>query len=668
MKPTNFKPSISEDMKAQIRSQWRQIILNYTDAAKEKRKNETTYICPFCGHGKGGDGIVNNPNSKDGNTLKCFGCDFSGDIIDLISRKKGIDFVSAAREAAGIIGIDISAPTYSTTHKPQASPTQQPTAAHTAQQEAAPIDYTEYYKQCMQANTGTYLISRGISKATQDIFFIGYDEKYNNLIVPLSPTTYKKRQITPSDNAQKANWYVNKGGSLQDKSTGFLGEKQMQQCNSDVVFITEAEVDALSVWECGYPAVAVGSTSRKKAFISVFLEKHPEKKYILSLDNDNPGQQAQREIAQAMTDKKIVFIEYNISADCKDQNERLVKDRTGFEDDLREAYTIAKDYRLPSKYDSMTEKARNKDFWAQLQKVTESPIDTGFPLLNNALGGGLYAEQLVFLGAVSSLGKTTYLLQLMDYIARTRPCLMFSYEMSSKELTAKSLSRYSMEIAVRDNIGYEKNALTMRQILTYYMHDTHAKAKIDLLKQANIEYLQHTGDNKYVIECEGDKTALDISNDVKTFISEVKPKQTPVIFIDYMQIMTPLNPHMTDKQNIDQAVKVLKQLARETKVCIIAISSLNRDNYSKKISMEAFKESGAIEYSSDILIGLQFKGTGEKNFDIYEAKKKDPRAVELHVLKNRNGCITDPIMYTYYPKFNYYREFEVVKKAPVIVR
>lgn len=72
--------------------------------------------------------------------------------------------------------------------------------------------------------------------------------------------------------------------------------------------------------------------------------------------------------------------------------------------------------------------------------------------------------------------------------------------------------------------------------------------------------------------------------------------------------------------------------------------------------MEAFKESGAIEYSSDVLIGLQLAGAGGKNFDVNEAKRKDPRDIELVILKNRNGRTGDKIRYSYYPLFNYFVE------------
>ncbi|MBD5143288.1 MAG: hypothetical protein HDT22_06725, partial [Ruminococcus sp.] len=80
------------------------------------------------------------------------------------------------------------------------------------------------------------------------------------------------------------------------------------------------------------------------------------------------------------------------------------------------------------------------------------------------------------------------------------------------------------------------------------------------------------------------------------------------------------------------------------------------------VSMQSYKESGAIEYSSDILIGLQLKGAGKKEFDVTEAKAKNPREIELVILKNRNGATGKRIQYKYYPMFNYFEEIGEIKK------
>ena len=100
----------------------------------------------------------------------------------------------------------------------------------------------------------------------------------------------------------------------------------------------------------------------------------------------------------------------------------------------------------------------------------------------------------------------------------------------------------------------------------------------------------------------------------------------------------------------------LKRISRDYKIAILGISSFNRENYSNAVTMSAFKESGAIEYSSDVLIGLQLKGIGNKNFNFIEAKKKSPREIKLVILKNRNGRAGDIIEYSYYPMFNYFDE------------
>ena len=76
--------------------------------------------------------------------------------------------------------------------------------------------------------------------------------------------------------------------------------------------------------------------------------------------------------------------------------------------------------------------------------------------------------------------------------------------------------------------------------------------------------------------------------------------------------------------------------------------------------MQAFKESGAIEYSTDVLIGLQLKGIGNKNFDIDQAKSKNPREVEAVILKNRNGSTGGRIGFDFYAMFNYFAESDAV--------
>ena len=68
--------------------------------------------------------------------------------------------------------------------------------------------------------------------------------------------------------------------------------------------------------------------------------------------------------------------------------------------------------------------------------------------------------------------------------------------------------------------------------------------------------------------------------------------------------------------------------------------------------MAAFKESGAIEYGSDVLIGLQLARAGQKGFDADKAKEENSRKIDFCILKNRNGkTIANGLPMAFFPMF-----------------
>jgi len=129
-----------------------------------------------------------------------------------------------------------------------------------------------------------------------------------------------------------------------------------------------------------------------------------------------------------------------------------------------------------------------------------------------------------------------------------------------------------------------------------------------------------------------------------------------VVLIDYLQIIAPVDVHFTDKQNLDRIVCALKKMSRQYELTVFAISSFNRENYNLEVSMNAFKESGGIDYSADVLLGLQARGAGRPGFQIDEEKRKDPRELELKILKNRSAALGQPISLRYYPAFSCFME------------
>lgn len=292
--------------------------------------------------------------------------------------------------------------------------------------------------------------------------------------------------------------------------------------------------------------------------------------------------------------------------------------------------------------------------------VNTPPTSTGFPLLDEVLSGGM-REGLTVIGAISSLGKTTMAQQIADNVAQSgRDVLFISLEMAKTELMSKSISRETL-LEVLENDGNIRNAKTSIGITDASKYENYNDEEHELIYTATKRYAEYAG-HIYIVEAFGQIGFQDVRELVK--IHYEKTGQSPIVVIDYLQIMKPDDPRATDKSNTDKAVNGLKQISRDFKTTIVAISSLNRESYNRPMSLTAFKESGAIEYSSDVLIGLDFtKMLDDANeMDFEEEKDKVPRNITLTILKNRNGRTGKRINYLYDPRFNYFEEDDYYKK------
>ena len=324
--------------------------------------------------------------------------------------------------------------------------------------------------------------------------------------------------------------------------------------------------------------------------------------------------------------------------------------------------------------DNYSEEYCAADFLDYFRMIENHPegleAQTGFSQLDEKLQGGMH-EGLYIIGAISSLGKTTLTLQLADQIAGAgQDVLFFSLEMSKTELMAKSISRNSFCYAglAKENARFfAKNTMEI-------MNNRHYKSYTDKERQVINEAIKlyaMSADNLYIYEGQYQGKRLTVQK-IKELTLKHKELtgRTPIVFVDYLQIIAPADPRASDKQNTDTAVTELKALSRELQTAVFAISSFNRENYTEPVSMASFKESGAIEYSSDVLFGLQYEGMdyqADESFnrasrlrelmkDIYRRKEnKEPIQVELKCLKNRNGY-QFTVGFDMYPAFNCFIE------------
>lgn len=291
--------------------------------------------------------------------------------------------------------------------------------------------------------------------------------------------------------------------------------------------------------------------------------------------------------------------------------------------------------------------------------IASGNMKTGYANLDGIIGN-LYPGFYV-LGAGSSIGKTTFLLQMADQlITDCEPVIYFTMEQSQLELVTKSLSRRTA-LKCRASPQYAKTAIQIRKgDITQVVQDAYQ------------DYLQDT-DIFTIIQGDFSTDMKEIYRVVEDYVQTTG--KVPVIMIDYLQIIQEDQP--TDKAKVDYITKSLKVLQRKYNAVVIAISSINRGNYMLPIDFESFKESGSIEYSADVVWGLQLQVLNDPAFSqaknpaqrrklIAIAKAASPRQVELVCLKNRYGIASYSCGFLYYPQYDLFTPDTNYKSATVV--
>ena len=621
----------------------------YLESITTKSKGKNMYVCPFCGSGKGKNQTGALSLTEDEQNWKCFSCNKSGDIFDLLGYREDItDFRKQAKRLSEILDIDLE----NTDIKPKI---EQPIRKKEIEE-----DLTPFFLQANKnlVNTTYY---RGISKATLDKYKVGFIEDWKNpkapdtapasprLIIPTSQYSYLARDTRDTIPDYQSDFIKTKVGRLH-----IFNIDALYNPYNTLVYVVEGELDALSILDNGRPAIALGSVSMINKFVKQLKEKPIYTTLILALDKDQKGQEATLKLEKELKKIGVDYIKYNPSLMYKDPNQAHMNSPVKFFDAVNIPLDeMKKQTETKEQQDYKQTSALNllQEFKVGLtDKSATNCISTGFEKLDELLAGGLY-EGLVTIGAESSLGKTTLALQIADQIAQQgNDVLFFSLEMSKMELITKSISRHTLTEAAETDIRLAK---TVREITNPDIYSKYTNQDQEILEKAINNYEKYAN-HLYFTEGVGNITTSTIRQQIEKHINLTGNR--PVVFVDYLQIITPESKYSTDKQAIDQTILELKRISRDYKVILIVISSFNRASYGKEITLSAFKESGSVEYSSDLLLGLQLTDVSAKNFDLEQAKKQIPRKVELVILKNRNGITNEKVKFRYYQPYNLFQE------------
>lgn len=599
------------------------------------------YNCPFClsgtgEHGTGALGVFRNKRTGVLN-WKCQNCGRGGDVGDFITYSENIPKNQGMKRARELYG----------NREIYYKPTEFLNNVLTRELPAtAPAESNNLIMD--------YLRGRGFSDETINDFNLGwFIDKFNDLrlAIPTNENHIIGRRIADkNDNFNKMNY----GGDV-----SLFNVADLYNADKKPVFICEGWADAMSVYEGNGYAIATNSVSNYRKVIEALKQQPTNNQLIISFDNDKDGDGRAEDLKNEL--QKLGYNSIRFKPEqFKDLNEWLINDRNNFLTAIQEAEKEAeamqprteqqpvinqeattqepatnyKENYLINHIDGIIKDTRSQKFKA---------VSTGFLSVDKMLNGGLFTG-LSVIGAESSMGKSTLIMNIGENLAESgHDVLYFSLEMSVSQLVMRGLSKQSFLLNNKKK-GYESAIIKNNQAG-------------DLSKIIEAYKNKIAGNMIIIPNKAGGFTVEDICNTTEKHI-KTTGKQ-PIVIVDYLQYIAD-HQRAQDKQKIDHSIQELKTLSMKHDLIIIAISSINRNSYGQELQMESFKESGNIEYTADLLLGLYFSKSNAKNGqpltpNEFEAEKsKTPREMTLKVIKGRDIESGIKKELRYFSKYNYF--------------
>lgn len=618
--------------------------------------NKSNYICPLCHSGEGPHG-TGAFSLKDPFTWHCFKCGKGGDIFDLYQLFNKCDEETAKK---GIIELYDNETLSEFPPMETKEMKKSEWSLKTQEEKEHQID-----KWNMNILTGlddgkgrAYFIGRGFSDQAIKKFNLGFThDKYNNDVV-----------IIPENNYSYVERHINDSFKRQEGETGLFicaGNE------SDVLFLCEGWADALSLWELGYNAISVNSTNNYRKAIPYAKEQTKYKAFVIAFDNDEPGIKASGQLLNELKKEGLNCIKFDykqMKQEFNDINDSFTGNKEELEracsEMIIQAHNSASKEKeeIKAKFEGLTSShyLTNK-FDNERKEYQKQRVSTGYSQLDKQMGGGLY-KGLYIVGAVSSLGKTTFILNLAIEIAKqNKHVLFFSLEMDEMEMNAKTIARTVAATKTTREAREESISASDIMSATYKGDQEREEVRkaIDTISNGIGNYL-------HFIPCNFDMNIKTIQKNIDDFIRAYDV--APIVVIDYLQIIPPARINASDKQNIDEITRNLKIIQSKYNMIMFVISSFNRESYLLPCDRTSFKESGTLEYSANVMWGLQLqaitkyeykkldetKQKVKKRTIINKALDESPRKLKLVCLKNRFGKSYFETDLIYYKNCDYF--------------
>lgn len=248
-------------------------------------------------------------------------------------------------------------------------------------------------------------------------------------------------------------------------------------------------------------------------------------------------------------------------------------------------------------------------------KSSTKGIKTQFKGLDRLING-IHNSDLMILAARPAVGKTSFAMNIVENVAlQGYSCAVFSLEMGKDQLVQRmlcSVANVSMENATKGKLNK-----------TEWLRIAKAREKL-----ANAKIFI-------------DDSAMITPQQVLSKCRRLKSRfGLDLVMIDYVQLMSTEKGSKADgrQQEISEISRMLKILAKEVNVPVLALSQLNRSVETRKgrPQLSDLRESGAIEQDADIVMFIHRPDRGATEKEIAEGKVQK-NVAEIIIEKHRNG-------------------------------
>ncbi|TYA10962.1 hypothetical protein FRY98_24665 [Paenibacillus faecis] len=246
-----------------------------------------------------------------------------------------------------------------------------------------------------------------------------------------------------------------------------------------------------------------------------------------------------------------------------------------------------------------------------IMKRAQSQGVTGAKTANediSQMSGGHQPGDLEIYAARPSMGKTQYILNDMDAVTKAGwAAVIFSLEMGALKMVERLVS----------TIGGIKNKKIKSGLMSDNDWDSYSKA-VEIIASRDL----------FIDDTPGATVEY-----VRQQVKQLKKKYPKlVVYVDYLQFLNTERKFTKNNEKIGYITKVLKGIARELDVCMVAISAVGRDcekRPDKRPLMSDLRESGDIESDADVVVFLY-------RDEYYNADTIKKGIVELIVAKGRD--------------------------------